>query len=130
MNACSDQYVTVNICMLFPIPIHKCMHVTFKKYAQSAGFEPARGDPNGFLVHRLNHSATTAIENAARKLDLDITLNASGKRDPGTKFKQKTCSYILNMSRADSMIKIEEQLQKGKMRFTTSATTWMSVLAG
>ena len=27
--------------------------------AQSAGFEPARGDPNGFLVHRLNHSATT-----------------------------------------------------------------------
>ena len=25
----------------------------------SAGFEPARGDPNGFLVHRLNHSATT-----------------------------------------------------------------------
>ena len=30
-----------------------------KKYALSAGFEPARGDPNGFLVHRLNHSATT-----------------------------------------------------------------------
>ena len=24
-----------------------------------AGFEPAWGDPNGFLVHRLNHSATT-----------------------------------------------------------------------
>ena len=24
-----------------------------------AGFEPARGNPNGFLVHRLNHSATT-----------------------------------------------------------------------
>ena len=25
----------------------------------SAGFEPARGDPNGFQVQRLNHSATT-----------------------------------------------------------------------
>ena len=31
-----------------------------KTYAQSAGFEPARAEPNGFLVHRLNHSATTA----------------------------------------------------------------------
>ena len=31
-----------------------------KSYAQSAGFEPARAEPNGFLVHRLNHSATTA----------------------------------------------------------------------
>ena len=31
------------------------------KYAQSAGFEPARAEPNGFLVHRLNHSATTAL---------------------------------------------------------------------
>ena len=97
MNACIDQCVTVSICMLFPIPIHKCMHVTFKKHAQSAGFEPARGDPNGFLVHRLNHSATTAMENATRNLDLDITLNASGIRDPETKFKQSThgtCSYI------------------------------------
>ena len=64
------------------------MFVALKKHAQSAGFEPARGDPNGFLVHRLNHSATTAMENAARKLDLDITLNASGKRDPGTENMQ------------------------------------------
>ena len=29
------------------------------KISLSAGFEPAREDPNGFLVHRLNHSATT-----------------------------------------------------------------------
>ena len=29
------------------------------KNSLSAGFEPAREDPNGFLVHRLNHSATT-----------------------------------------------------------------------
>ena len=28
-------------------------------WALLAGLEPARGDPNGFLVHRLNHSATT-----------------------------------------------------------------------
>ena len=32
-----------------------------KNYALSAGFEPAREDPNGFLVHRLNHSATTTV---------------------------------------------------------------------
>ena len=35
---------------------------TMTKHAQSAGFEPARAEPNGFLVHRLNHSATTAVE--------------------------------------------------------------------
>jgi hypothetical protein len=28
--------------------------------SQPAGFEPARGDPTGFQVHRLNHSATAA----------------------------------------------------------------------
>ena len=32
-----------------------------QKVALSAGFEPAREDPNGFLVHRLNHSATTTV---------------------------------------------------------------------
>ena len=31
-----------------------------KNFTQSAGFEPARGDPIGFQVQRLNHSATTA----------------------------------------------------------------------
>ena len=31
----------------------------YDKISLSAGFEPAREDPNGFLVHRLNHSATT-----------------------------------------------------------------------
>ena len=30
---------------------------------QPAGFEPARGDPIGFQVQRLNHSATTANQN-------------------------------------------------------------------
>ena len=28
----------------------------------SAGFKPARGDPNGFLVHCRNHSATTTLK--------------------------------------------------------------------
>ena len=36
--------------------------ISNKKNAQSAGFEPARAEPNGFLVHRLNHSATTALD--------------------------------------------------------------------
>ena len=31
-----------------------------KRISQSAGFEPARGDPIGFQVQRLNHSATAA----------------------------------------------------------------------
>ena len=31
------------------------------KLATSAGFEPARAEPIGFQVQRLNHSATTAI---------------------------------------------------------------------
>ena len=31
-----------------------------KSFSQPAGFEPARGDPIGFQVQRLNHSATAA----------------------------------------------------------------------
>ena len=34
------------------------------KHPLLAGFEPARGNPNGFLVHRLNHSATTTTDAA------------------------------------------------------------------
>ena len=33
-----------------------------KKGASPTGFEPVREDPNGFLVHRLNHSATTTAD--------------------------------------------------------------------
>ncbi len=32
----------------------------FKIFTQPAGFEPARAEPIGFRVQRLNHSATTA----------------------------------------------------------------------
>ena len=32
----------------------------FKKNSLRTGFEPAREDPNGFQVHRLNHSAIAA----------------------------------------------------------------------
>ena len=31
-----------------------------KKYSLRTGFEPAREYPNGFQVHRLNHSAIAA----------------------------------------------------------------------
>ena len=48
------------------LALHHCVRwlepwksIKKKKSTLSAGFEPARGDPNGFLVHRLNHSATT-----------------------------------------------------------------------
>ena len=46
----------------------KCVNTVFyiiffkklgKSHTSPIGFEPMRGDPNGFLVHRLNHSATT-----------------------------------------------------------------------
>ena len=33
-----------------------------KNSSQSAGFEPARAEPNRFLVCRLNHSAMTALQ--------------------------------------------------------------------
>ena len=46
--------------MLFVLEFLQWRHR--QNYAQSAGFEPARAEPNGFLVHRLNHSATTASE--------------------------------------------------------------------
>ena len=45
-----------------------------EKLAQSAGFEPARAEPNGFLVHRLNHSATTAMVKFVFKNDVIIGL--------------------------------------------------------
>ena len=34
---------------------------SFQKYSLRAGFEPAREDPIGFRVQRLNHSAITAL---------------------------------------------------------------------
>lgn len=34
-----------------------------EKNTRRAGFEPTRGDPNGFLVHRLNRSAIAALTN-------------------------------------------------------------------
>ena len=40
-----------------------CFHANLikKSASLSAGFEPAREDPNGFQVHRLNHPATTTL---------------------------------------------------------------------
>ena len=36
------------------------LRLSHKKYSLPTGFEPVRGDPIGFRVQRLNHSATTA----------------------------------------------------------------------
>ena len=41
-----------------------------------AGFKPAREDPYGFLVHRLNHSATTTTceeNSSATKINKNVT---------------------------------------------------------
>lgn len=40
-------------------------------FSLSAGFEPAQEDPNGFLVHRLNHSATTTFTEVNRLVRSD-----------------------------------------------------------
>ena len=40
-----------------------------EKKSLSAGFEPARAEPNRFLVYRLNHSATTTCVKRAQDTD-------------------------------------------------------------
>ena len=40
----------------------------WKGFSHSAGFEPAWGDPIGFQVQRLNHSATNAAYQWVNKL--------------------------------------------------------------
>ena len=52
---------------------HRKKEKKMKKYSQSAGFEPARAEPNRFLVYRLNHSATTAVVLACSLRVSDIT---------------------------------------------------------
>ena len=43
------------------VKVNKFETIFLKSYPQPAGFEPARGNPIGFQVQRLNHSATTAF---------------------------------------------------------------------
>ena len=38
--------------------------IKLSKCTLPTGFEPVRAEPNGFRVHRLNHSATTAVPSA------------------------------------------------------------------
>ena len=45
-----------------------------EKKALSAGFEPAREDPNGFLVHRLNHSATTTLRRCCLLFEVGLCM--------------------------------------------------------
>ena len=50
------QHVDLKFCMVIVFSILQEM----KNNSQPTGFEPVRGDPIGFRVQRLNHSATTA----------------------------------------------------------------------
>jgi hypothetical protein len=66
--------------------------------SQPAGFEPARGDPNGFQVHRLNHSATTAYVHNLVFIFVylflySIVLNPT-YMPPGSKPKNGTLVYL------------------------------------
>ena len=62
------QFVDLDGELLGPIEAVYLVNYTYNKIQTCdyqtllAGFEPARGDPNGFLVHRLNLSATTTTE--------------------------------------------------------------------
>ena len=51
-----DEQINLDKCG--PIGYEKKIKVV--KVPQPAGFEPARAEPIGFRVQRLNHSATTA----------------------------------------------------------------------
>ena len=48
----------------------------FKKNSLRTGFEPAREDPNGFQVHRLNHSAIAADMSHALNIQCAIILTS------------------------------------------------------
>ena len=54
--------------------IKKCA----ENYSLRAGFEPARGDPIGFQVQRLNHSAITASSKIRLTLRLYFVLHSYG----------------------------------------------------
>ena len=47
-------------CMQYNVKVKAIIYlINNVKRTLPAGFEPAREYPNGFRVHRLNHSATT-----------------------------------------------------------------------
>ncbi|GIY08290.1 hypothetical protein CDAR_293221 [Caerostris darwini] len=53
----------------------------YANHSQSTGFEPVRGDPNGFRVHRLNHSATTARNSPSNRSRQDSNLRGETPMD-------------------------------------------------
>ena len=57
-----------------------------------AGFEPARGDPNGFLVHRLNHSATTTPSLCAWVMNLVTDRPQQVRVSKNTSYTLTTCT--------------------------------------
>ena len=66
----------------------------FKILSLRAGFEPARGDPIGFRVQRLNHSAITACKKRRLSLDINLPLDILFCGQPQTK-----CIDILSFKR-------------------------------
>ena len=51
-----------------------------KKYSLRAGFEPAREDPIGFQVQRLNHSAITAYIGVS-EISTKLKVRQTGQMD-------------------------------------------------
>ena len=51
-----------------------------KVFSTPAGFEPTRDEPNGFQVHRLNHSATVSFFQVIKwdNLTINIKVKHSG----------------------------------------------------
>ncbi len=78
-------------------------------YSQPAGFEPARGNPIGFQVQRLNHSATTADEHIPKfnkSIQVDVALGLS-TQFPFYNAKSLTeiRLYVVEISRYNKILK-------------------------
>ena len=57
-----DEKIGVRVIAKGYAKTSKCARINLtaeKSFSSPIGFEPMRGNPNGFQVHRLNHSATT-----------------------------------------------------------------------
>ena len=72
-----------------------------KTNSQSAGFEPARAEPNRFLVYRLNHSATTAYDNIILDMENYIVLLINNEKKYINIRSLKHFSIMLQVSGAE-----------------------------
>ena len=127
MNACSDQCVTVNICMLFPMPIHISVFMLLCKSMRSRQDSNLRGEtPMDFqsialttrprLPWRMQPVNQTWISHFMHLVKKTLKLNSN---------MVHAVTYLTCLGQIQRV-----RLKKGKMRYTTSAMTRMSVLAG